>query len=133
MCPMNSLKKLTCLGSSGPYSSCGILKESITISWQELSALVYGHRAWHGASCEEEKKRRICSCCVTCRKKLFMILYVHCTKEKENISYIVQASSMLQGFPCPGTTEPIHSSSQGNQNGDRKPKQNALSGTTAKL
>ena len=28
----------------------------ITISWQELSALVYGHRAWHGASCEEEKR-----------------------------------------------------------------------------
>ena len=87
----------------------------ITISWQELSALVYGHRTWHGASCEEEKREEFVHAAWPTfekRKKLFMILYVHCTKEKEKISYIVQASSMLQGLPCPGTTEPIHSSSQ---------------------
>ena len=99
----------------------------------DLSVLVCGHWVWHG-SCEEEKRVKreefVHAAWPTFekRKKLFMILYVHCTKEKETKCYIVQASSMLQGLPCPGTTEPIHSSSQGNQKGDKK-KQNK----TAKL
>ena len=129
MCPMNSLKKTHLLGIFWSilvvWNSEWKYQLIITISWQELSALVYGHRAWHGASCEEEKREEFVHAAwhtFEKRKKLFMKMYVHCTKGKEKISYIVQASSMLQGFPCPGTTEPIHSSSQGNQKGDKKNK-----------
>ena len=99
---MNSLKKLTCLGSSGPYSSCGILKESITISWQELSALVYGHRAWHGASCEEEKKRRICSCCVTYIWKEEKTFYdIVCALYKRKGKYILHCAGVEHAARVP--------------------------------
>ena len=93
---------LTCFGSSGPYSSCGILGKL----W-----------SWPATSCQPGKNK----CFMSGSNQLsilFTILSTHCWFEfrlrmllKEmNLTDMVQASSMLQGLPCPATTEPIHSS-----------------------